>query len=293
MKGFATGLLNFLLFLSLSAFGLVLTLNSTLLNQDFVVSELDELDTTALIKEQLAFQIPQEFAFMNEAIDTTIADLEPWLKEQARNGIYTTNDSLTGRSQSLSIVISTEPITESIRDNAWEAVQKSPPPELANVPPAMVEQYFNQIYDQQIAQLIPPTFEIDESLLGPQVIGWLEPIRQAFSYFDIAYKGLISLMILLIACIILINRELRASARSIGITFTTYGAIEYGGIFAAIYFAAPQITNLGIPVQLQKWLPQLLDNIMAPLQTFSLRLLIAGVALITVSYIYKPRPSSS
>ncbi len=295
MKGFATGLLSFLLALSIAALGLALMLNLTILNPDFVISELDKVAPSSLVKGLLAQQIPQEageFGLMGEVIDDTFADLEPWLEEEARNVIYAGYDYLLGKSQSLSLVISTEPIKESLRENLWEAFQQSPPPELAGLPQAMVEQYFSQFYEQEISKQIPPTFEVNESMLSPEVMGILEQVRRAVSYVEIAFRGLIALTIVLIAGIILINREVKASSRTIGITLTTYGAIWYGGILAARHFALPQIAQLGLPTQIQAVIPQLLDDIVAPLQMFSLGLLIAGVVLIIVSRVYKPRQAA-
>ncbi len=47
MKGFAIGLLNFILFLCLCVLGVAITLNLTILNPDFVVAEMDKMDTTS------------------------------------------------------------------------------------------------------------------------------------------------------------------------------------------------------------------------------------------------------
>ena len=56
LKGLALGLLSFLLFLSLSLFGVLLMLNLTILNPDFVISELNRLDTSAIAEEFLSQQ---------------------------------------------------------------------------------------------------------------------------------------------------------------------------------------------------------------------------------------------
>jgi len=285
MKGFAVGFLNFLLSLSIAALGLAFMLQSTILNPDFVISELDKLNAYPLVKEQLAGlfikQIPFESEPLAKAIDATLAENEPWLREQVGNIVYTGHDYFTGKSESLSLIIQPEPIKESLRNNVLEAIQES---QLAGVPPAMVEQFINQY--------LPSTFDLNE-ILPPEIRGILEQVRQYVSYVQIAFKGLIALTILLILGIILIRREVRASARGIGITFTTYGAIWYGGIFVAKHFTEPQLTQfvlgLGLPTQFQTMIPQLLNDIIAPLQMFSLGFLIAGVALIIVSHVYKPR----
>ena len=48
LKGLALSLLGTLLFLSLAVFGLVLTINQTILNPDFVVSQVNKLDISSL-----------------------------------------------------------------------------------------------------------------------------------------------------------------------------------------------------------------------------------------------------
>jgi len=290
MKGFAVGLLSFLLFLSLTALGLALTLHYTILNPDFVISEIDKVDPYSLVKEQIEEQfieqIPEEGELMAGVIDATLIDLEPWLKEEVKTGIYSFYDYLMGRSQRLSLVIATEPIKETLRDNLWEALQQSPPPELEGLPQAEVERYFDESY-QQIAGQMPTTFELDESLIPAEAMLILEQVRRYVGYVEIAYMGLIGLTIVLIAGIILINRRVKASTRGIGITFLTYGAIEYGGIFAIKQFATPQIAQIGLPAQLQGMIPQLFDDLVAPLQMFSLAFLAAGIVLIIVSHVYK------
>ena len=295
LKGLVLSLLSFLLFLSLSIFGFAVMLNNTVLNPDFVISELDKLDITSLVKdlvsEQIATQIPPGLEFMAEVIDDTIADLDPWIREELSKAIYSGYDYFLGKSQSLNLVISLEPVKEKLRDNAWEALLKSPPPELAMLPQAMWEQYFNQFYEEFAGQ-IPSSFEFNESSLPPEVIATLEQVRQAISYSQLSYSVLIGFMLLLILGILLINRQVRGTTRELGTIFLTYGAFQYAGIFVAKHFAGPQLAQLPIPSQLQAWLPQLVGDFLAPLEMFSLGLLISGVVLLIVSFVYpRIRPS--
>lgn len=287
LKGLALALLSFLLFLSLSIFGLALTLNYTILNPDFIVSELNRLDISSLAGELLSQQISQQDKSMAGAIDIAIADLEPWIKEQASTVIYSGYDYLEGKRQDLSVTIPLEPAKERIRESLRKAILQSPPPELQALPPAAVEQYFNEFY-QNLAKDIPSKFEFNESSLSPEVKAGLEQVKQAIGYFQLGYKALIGFMLLLILGIILINRQVKGTTRRLGTTFLTYGVLEYAGIFAAKHFAAPQLTQLKIPSSLQAWLPQFLGDFLAPLEMFSLGLMIAGVILIIVSIAYKP-----
>ncbi len=283
---------------------LALTLKNTILSEDFIVSIVDELDISSLVKafltEQIAEEIPADMELLVEYMDDAIT--EEWIEKQVSTAIAPTVDYLLGQSQSLNVVISLEPVIENIKDSVREDFLESPPPELAALPKAQLEQYFDE-YFQEFAEMIPSTFEIDESMLGTEIPAQiaetlavieatLAQARQYVGYLQTAFRGLIALTIVLIAGIILIRREVRGSSRGIGITFTTYGAIWYGGIFAAKHFAEPQLAQLGIPTQLQEWLPQLLNDALVPLQMFSLGFLAAGIALIVVSHVYKPRQPS-
>ncbi len=300
LKGLALSLLSFLLFLSLFVFGLALTVNQTILNPDFVVSEVNKLDMSLLVEEFLSEQIPSEQIpqgeeLMAEVLEDTIADLEPWIKEQVSAGIYSGYDYLLGRSQSLNLIISTEPLKESLRDNLMPVFLQSIPPELARAPSAIKDAAFNEFY-RQFSEQIPPTFDISQSLISPEVMTTLEQVRQYIGYFQIGYRALIGFMLLLIAGIILIHRQVRGATRQLGITFLIYGIPEYGGIFAIKHFAGAQLTQLttqpGFPTSLQAWLPQLVNDFLVPLEMFSLGVLIGGVALLIVSFVYKPREPS-
>ena len=59
LKGFALGLLGFILFLSLTALGLAIMLNSTVLNADFVVSEVNKVDISSLANDYIN-QVPPD-----------------------------------------------------------------------------------------------------------------------------------------------------------------------------------------------------------------------------------------
>jgi len=294
LKGLALVVLSLLLFLSLSIFGLALTLNYTILNPDFVVSALNRLDISSLAGEFLSQQIPQfEVAapyepYVADVLDDTIADLEPWVKEQVNANIYPSYDYLMGKSQSLNVVISLEPVKDTLKQNLREAILNSPPPELKGLPPAEVERYFNEFY-QDFTKNIPTTFEFNESSLSPEVLAGLEQVKQGISYFQLGYKALIGFILLLILGIILINREVKGTTRGLGITFLTYGVLEYAGIFAAKHLAGTQLPQLGIPASLQAQLPQLLGDFLAPLEMFSIGIGIAGVVLLIVSFVYKRR----
>jgi hypothetical protein len=132
--------------------------------------------------------------------------------------------------------------------------------------------------------------EIAEALAEAE--GALEQARQYVGYFQLGYKILIGFILLLILGIVLINRQVKGATRSIGIPFLSCGVVGYISALITKHLAETQLTRLDIPTWLQSWFPQLLDNFLAPLEIFSICLMIAGIALLIVSFVYKPRQPS-
>lgn len=289
---------------------LALILRETILSTDFVVSLVDELDISSfveeLLNEQLAQSVPTEqqylIVYLDEYLDDVITELEPWLKQQIDAAADPILDYVLGESPTLAIAISLEPVLESLKDTVREPFLESPPPELAALPRSTLEQYFDD-YFEEFSAMVPSTFELDESLLGADVPAdiaealtaaeeSLAEVRQGIGYFQLGYKLLIVFMVLLILGIVLIDRRVKAATRRLGITLATYGILELIGIFIAKYFIDRAIQSADIPLALQTQIPQYTSSIVAPLQMFSLGLLIVGIALIVVSVVYKPRQPS-
>ena len=128
LKGFGLGILGLLLFLSLSVFGIVFMMNSTLLSPRFVTAEVDKIDIPGLVRDltekQISGQLPQEATIIKESLYAVISAQEPWIKEQLNTAIYSGYDYLLGKSDRLSIVISLEPLKASLRDSLWQAFKK-------------------------------------------------------------------------------------------------------------------------------------------------------------------------
>ncbi len=291
----AIGFLSFLLFVSLSGFGLAFTINQTALNPDFLVSRLDTLDVSSLAEEVMREQVPEEVVsivpaeLIDGVLDDVITELEPWLREQMSAAIYTGYDYLLGRSENLSLVIDLEPVKERMRDELWQALLASPPSGFEMIPPAQLERLFNEFYELVSGQ-IPSTFEVNESTLNelsPDIMPVLTQARRYIGYFQTIYWALIASTALLIMGIILLNRRVRGATRWIGIPCLISGIVSYAGTFIISHFAGAQIAQLGLPSQLQAWLPQLLNDSLAPLRIYGIVLMAVGTALLIVSFVYR------
>ena len=306
LKGFALAILSLLLFLSLSIFGIAYTLNSTLLNPDFVVDEVEKLDISSiasdLLAEQISENLPEEARLLEGTIPSVvseiISDQEPWIKEQVSAAIHSGYDFLLGKSEKLALTISLESLKEdlgaSLRESMKPIIMASLPSELAKAPQALVDQYIDEYFDEfyeQFAGEIPSEIDIDESFIPPEAMAQIVQARQIIGYFQAGYYGLIGLMILLLLGIVLVGRRLRCIAITIGITFLIYGAIQYAAIFFGKDLSLMYLPLHEVPSAVQTWLVSVVNDFIAPLEMLSLGVLAGGIALLVVSFFVKPGES--
>lgn len=294
MKAFkiiVLAILGMFLCLSLLIFGLALTVNQSVLNPDFIADRVDEVDIVELTDEIILEEIPPEAAdFMGEILHPvlhyTIGEIEPWLKEQARNVIHVFYDYIEGRNDTLSLIISVEAQLEKFRDNLLDAILTSPPAELLGLPAEEIEDQFN-IYFDQIEEEIPSAIELDEMLLETEVMQQIEQAKQYVGYFNTAFIGLIAFSLLMILIIILVYREVKGSCRQIGFTFLGVGVVSLVGAFVARSIANSQLATIDMPATLQTWAPNVVTDVLTPLGIYAIGLIVVGIALTVVSFVYK------
>ena len=289
------GFLSFLLFLSLSGFGLAFAASRTVLNPDFVVSQLDRLDVTSLSKELLREQVPPEVTsivspqFIEELLDDVVTDLEPWIREQAGVAVYAGYDYLLGRSEELLVVIDLEPAKAILRDSLWQSFAESPPLGLDILAPAELESLFDEFYDD-ISRQMPATLEINEGMINTislEIMPLLEQARRYIGYLQIAYGVLIGATAALVTGMILLNRRVKGTTLWLGIPCLICGIFVYVSTFVIKRLAGLLMVQLSLPVQLQDWLPQFLTDSLAPLEVYGIVLMAVGTALLIVSVVYR------
>jgi len=364
LKGLGTAILSLLLFLSLTVFGIAFTLNSTLLNPDFVIAQVDKIDVSDVAREfaeeEIVDQVPDEVDFLVDVIYDVIDEQEPWLKEQANTAIYVGYDFILGDTDTLNIYIPLDEKKEDLRESLWNAfTERVPqwlpdfvaselgsylsryidyfasdipeqylPPELIGAPAdqlseylrsylqeiagmvaedyvpdvsglleSVVRPYFDEYYDDIMDQL-PATLEVNRSNIDDDVWDDLLLARKYVSYFKTGYYLLIAFMVLLIIGIFLVNRNVRDSTLSLGISLFIYGVLEFAGIYIARHFLPTDLSfafpdTFGIPESLQTWLAGFYVDLLAPLQILSIIVMVVGAASIVFSIFYRRGSSGS
>jgi hypothetical protein len=258
---------------------LALTLRKTFLSTDFVTPLVNSIDLPALagpfLSQYFAEALPIEIPNLDKYVSSALSSDEPALKKQVIAVSDPVFDYLLGISPTLRTSISLEPVKESLRNQLLPLYQE----------------FTNEI---------PTTYTIDESVIQPELrtdisqgIATAEEglgqAKQYITYFQQGYTLLLVFMGLLVIGIILIVRNVKDIAHRLGVPLVTYGALEYAGIWATKYLISSGKWQFpDMPTQLQTWLFQFINNVMRPLEIFSLGLLIGGAVLVVISFLYKP-----
>jgi hypothetical protein len=287
------------------------TLRSTLLSNDFLFSVVDELDTTSLIKsfidEQLPSLIPQELSdyteYLNEAIDEFLVEHETWIKEQLKTVVVPVADYLVGDIKTFNVEISLDPLIADLKDTIMAKIEELDIPLISLLPDEIVGVFVDGIVDQY-TEYIPSPLEINNSMIGAQVPAEiasniedvensLADIKGFVGTFQTVYILLIVFILLLIAGIVLIYREVKRSTRTLGIIILIAGVVDLVLLLLMKNLITDQMTQAvtGLPSYLQSWMVQLITNITAPMQILSICFIAVGVILVIVSVIYRSRES--
>jgi len=289
VRGFFSGVFCFLLFDVLVFLGLIITLNMTILNPDFVTSELDKLDVYSVVIEQAKAQLPGQEFIDAETVDEIVTELTPWFEEQADKVIRDVYAYLKG-DRELNVVISLEPVRDTVKEKLREALLNSLPPQLQGVPQSVIDAYMSEVYEG-VDNFIPATFRLSETSAGQQVAAQLQQVKQVVGYIDTVYKALIMAAVVLVLLIALIHWwQPKPITRSIGITFVLVGAACVIGSLLDIWIIQALSRLAGessMLLGLQSKLPQLAGDLTAPVRMYGIGFLVSGIVLVVISFLFR------
>ena len=294
VRGFFSGVFNFLLFDVLILLGLVISLNLTILNPDFVTAELQKLDVYPTVIEQAKTRLPSQQFIDAATVDELVSELKPWFEEQADTVIHAIYAYIE-EDRELNVTISLEPARAAAKEKAREAVIDSPPPELQGASPSQIDAYMSQVYTG-VDNVIPSSFVLDEMVAGSQVMTQLEQVKKIVGYIDTAYKDLIAAAVLLILLIALVHWwRPKPITRSIGITFILVGvACILGPLldYLIVQLLGQFIGTSGMISGIQAKLSQLAADLTAPVRMYGIGFLVSGIALLVISILFRSKQVS-
>jgi hypothetical protein len=289
LRGFFSGVFGFLLFDVLVLLGLVISLNLTVLNPDFVTSELDKLDVYSVIADKAKTLLPSQEFIDAEAVDEIVTELKPWFEEQADKVIRDVYAYLKENRQ-LNVVVSLEKVRTAVKEHVGEAVLSSLPPQLQGATQSQIDAFMSQVY-AEIDNVIPLNFVLNEVAVGSQIMAQLQQIKEIIAYIGTAYKALIIAAVVLVLLIALVHWwQPKPITRSIGITFILVGVACIIGSLLDVLIAQALSRLVGessILLGLQSKLPQLASDLTVPVRMYGIGFLVSGVVLIVISFLFR------
>jgi len=271
-----------LLFLSLSMFGIVVMANQTVLNPNFIVSQLDKLDLSLLTSQVLKNQIPQQVEFAGEFLSDIVKDIEPEIKTQASALIYAGYSYFTGESQELKLSLSMVSVKEKLREKIIDNQERIIPSYLSTASQTAREEYLEDVYKKMTAG-VPDRLEYTQSSWGREVQQRLNQISLTIGYFVLGYRVLIGLIVFLIMGLFIFVRPAMRAVRILGITALCAGFVQLLLYFAVVAVARYQLSQLTLPQALQAWFPSLINDFLISLVVVSIIILLIGIILLIIS----------
>lgn len=286
-------------------------LGLTLLSSDLIVAVIDAMDAPQLasiflgeFEEEITqeFPLPEEaFPHLVDGFEELLTNLEPWIKEQVEYAAGPIADYLAGEVESFSVTISLEPLRDGLREMLLEVFLDFPTDELEGLPPEELEQTFDAFWAEFAEEMLPTPFQIDETVIGGdahvQIASFtstaeavLSQVRKYVGYVRLAYILSIVVSALLIAGIVLIYRNVKGSTRTLGIVFLASGLVVLAVALIGKHVGGEQMLRamIAAPPQLQVWASQVLVDLLAPLQWLGIGFIAGGIALLAVSFVYRP-----
>ena len=123
LKNIAVAILCFLLFLSLTVFGIAYTVQSTVLSPDFIGEQIDNIPVSDIVREYVEIDLPPEMSQFEGTIYETIEALELVVKERLGDTVDAVYDYFPNDVENLQLNIIlrenflTEEMVTSILDN--------------------------------------------------------------------------------------------------------------------------------------------------------------------------------
>lgn len=182
-------------------------------------------------------------------------------------------------------------LDEYLRDLDEQITNLGLVPELSGLLEVLIKPFFDQYYDE-FAEEIPSEYVVDEETIPADVMEQLLLAKKYIGYFQTGYYLLIVFMVVLVAGIFLINWNISKAALALGIDLTLYGVLGLASVIFARTFNFMKLIP-DIPASMETWLNGLFKDILAPLQLFSIIILVIGIALIVASFFFKRRAAES
>jgi hypothetical protein len=194
LRGLGTTICSILLFLALSSFSAAYLVNNTVLNTDFMNTQIDKLPLSEMasdiINDQVQEQIPQDSEFINGVVTSIVDKQEPLIKDQLHKAINDGYAYFQGDVDTLSVTVSLAEIKQSLTQDVWQAAKDYLALQLSSMSEADADAYAADIVARIPRDAYPSTLMSIPSTLRTELVKQYVLTLGGRGTFDPAALGL-------------------------------------------------------------------------------------------------------
>jgi hypothetical protein len=273
-----------LLAVLIPAAGIAVTFSSTITDKDWVVSEFNKYDYSDPLQNILQDFAPEEFKYFDNAIETTVDDLKPFIDTHVIKSINEFYRYIYGQTDEIIIGIPLTQAKSIIINNLKYELENNPPPEYAELSTLEKDLLISQL-NQELDNYIPDELLINEEYLGTETTALLQQLKYYYSNFEMLTWILLSIIIILLICIFLLFKKICSSLLAAGLILSIEGLIGliiYISLLPDVYV---MLSQSGIPSQASEWAAIVLSDFTRIWGMFNVMICAIGIILIVVSMI--------
>lgn len=276
-------ILGILLFSAMVIFGVLLVLQLSVFNPDYIASYVDDINVSSLASDWLNENVAPDNPITAKAAELGIDYYEPQIKEQMRSvirNVYAFFLTKLEEGRLLETIAEQRPLINDVANNV------------------------------QVILDVPALKSILDNLgINPDSIKNVINIDQINGYLDLAakvaqiqtlivfaknfYYPMIAIIAAIIIAIIFTARKVRLIALTLGLSFSVYGIVQLVSLLPIRNYGKSAIPNLGLNLAVSNSLLRFINDISQILLIFSSVVLFCGVALLAGYFIINARKAAA
>jgi hypothetical protein len=272
-------ILGILLSLSLLIIGPVLALHQTVFNPNCIASYVDDIDVPAIAQGWLNTYVAPKNPLVAKSAKLVIVNFEPQIKEGLKTGVRDTYSFLLNRLENgklLETVAAQKPLVDNLAANV-QAILDIP------------------VLNPLLETLGVNADSIAKSIDVKQINGYfnmlaqLAALQDVILFADASFVPAIILVLALLIAIIFIARKPRFFSGELGFIFAICGVLQFVFVLPVSSSLKSAISQFNLPALLNDWLVRLVADYTGTVMIYGGVLLVCGIVLIVLYYVFKPR----
>jgi len=269
-------LISILLIIYLPLAGITITACKTLMDPDWIVSEINKLDYILLMQDFAANNLDGELAEYQDSIDQIITDSKPWIEQEINETVNDFYSYFKGKTNSLDVTISTAALKKTISENITEILSEEMPDmtqaERDEIIDAIKSEYMNEIED---------SYNLSSSTLPAEANMILDKVRLTFYYVNLFNIILMAVSIVFTVLIFLLL-GIKNGALTNCYIYLSQGIIGFLCYILIINRIVDISVTNEIPTYLANWIIQVISDMAYVWAVFNVVVGILGIVFLAV-----------